>query len=97
MPTPHEEGGGGHAHVRTTRAGPCQATPTPNHQHGVKTSSGRVKEPSARGPARCRRAETQIVVSDAPEGPPMADLAYALLLVGGFALLALMLRGLDSL
>jgi len=27
----------------------------------------------------------------------MADLAYALLLVGGFALLALMLRGLDSL
>jgi hypothetical protein len=27
----------------------------------------------------------------------MADLAYALLLVGGFALLALMLRGLDAL
>jgi len=27
----------------------------------------------------------------------MADLAYALLLIGGFALLALMLRGLDSL
>jgi len=27
----------------------------------------------------------------------MADLAYALLLVGGFALLALMLRGLASL
>lgn len=27
----------------------------------------------------------------------MADLAYALLLVGGFALLALVLRGLDSL
>jgi len=26
-----------------------------------------------------------------------ADLAYALLLVGGFALLALMLRGLDAL
>jgi hypothetical protein len=28
---------------------------------------------------------------------PMADLAYALLLTGGFALLVLMLRGLDSL
>jgi len=27
----------------------------------------------------------------------MADLAYALLLIGGFALLVLMLRGLDSL
>jgi hypothetical protein len=31
------------------------------------------------------------------KGPSMADLAYALLLVGGFALLALMLRGLASL
>jgi hypothetical protein len=31
------------------------------------------------------------------EGPPMADLAYALLLGGGFALLALTLRGLDAL
>lgn len=31
------------------------------------------------------------------EGPSMADLIYALLLVGGFALLALTLRGLDSL
>jgi hypothetical protein len=31
------------------------------------------------------------------EGPSMADLAYALLIVGGFALLALMLRGLDAL
>jgi hypothetical protein len=28
---------------------------------------------------------------------PMADLAYALLLIGGFALLVLTLRGLDSL
>jgi len=27
----------------------------------------------------------------------MADLAYAVLLIGGFALLVLMLRGLDSL
>lgn len=31
------------------------------------------------------------------EGPHMADLVSALLLVGGFALLALTLRGLDSL
>jgi hypothetical protein len=31
------------------------------------------------------------------EGPSMADLAYVSLLVGGFALLALMLRGLDAL
>ncbi|MEJ3658802.1 hypothetical protein WEH80_38190 [Actinomycetes bacterium KLBMP 9759] len=30
-------------------------------------------------------------------GCPMADLAYALLLIGGFALLVLMVRGLDSL
>jgi hypothetical protein len=28
---------------------------------------------------------------------PMADMAYALLLIGGFALLVLTLRGLDSL
>jgi hypothetical protein len=34
---------------------------------------------------------------DVTEGPPMADLAYALLLGGGFALLALVLRGLDAL
>ncbi len=37
-----------------------------------------------------------------PTGPltgriMMADLAYALLLIGGFALLVLMLRGLESL
>lgn len=42
-----------------------------------------------------------------PDGPPtgghvhvegsMADLAYALLMIGGFALLVLTLRGLDSL
>jgi hypothetical protein len=54
---------------------------------------GSVGARPARGPA----TETRIVVSDAPEGPLMADLAYALLLVGGFALLALMLRGLDAL
>jgi hypothetical protein len=101
MPTPHEEGGGSHAHVRTTRRLPCQAarsdvTPTPNRQDGVKTSAACVKEASARGPRGVPAAETRAVVSDAPEGPPMADLAYALLLVGGFALLALMLRGLDA-
>ena len=31
------------------------------------------------------------------EGVPMADLAYALLLITGFALLVLMVRGLDAL
>ena len=103
MPAPHEEGGGSHAHVRTTRRLPCQAarsdvTPTPNRQDGVKTWAACVKEASARGPRGVPAAETRTVVSDAPEGPPpMADLAYALLLVGGFALLALMLRGLDAL
>jgi hypothetical protein len=34
---------------------------------------------------------------DVPGGFDMADLAYAVLLIGGFALLVLMLRGLDSL
>ena len=72
-------------------------TPTPNRQDGVQTSAacveGSVAAPAARGP----RGRTRAVVSDAPEGPPMADLVYALLLVGGFALLALMLRGLDAL
>jgi hypothetical protein len=32
-----------------------------------------------------------------PRSRPMPDLAYALLLIGSFALLVLMLRGLDSL
>ncbi|WP_232662407.1 hypothetical protein [Pseudonocardia sp. TRM90224] len=40
---------------------------------------------------RIRRAEFSC------GGCPMADLAYALLLIGGFALLVLALRGLDSL
>ena len=102
MPAPHEEGSGSHAHVRTTRRLPCQAAPIgrdadANRQDGVKTSAACVKEASARGPRGVPAAETRTVVSDAPEGPPMADLAYALLLVGGFALLALMLRGLDAL
>ena len=102
MPTPHEEGGGSHAHVRTTRRLPCQAarsdvTPTPNRQHGVKTSVARVKEPSERGPRGVPRPRLVALSHDVTEGPPMADLAYALLLGGGFALLALVLRGLDAL
>jgi hypothetical protein len=43
------------------------------------------------------RPRLGVVALSLTEGPPMADLAYALLLVGGFALLALTLRGLDAL
>ena len=102
MPTPHEEGSGSHAHVRTTRRLPCQAarsgvTPTPNRQDGVKTSAACVKEASARGPRGSPRPRLGPLSRTHRKDHPMADLAYALLLVGGFALLALMLRGLDAL
>ncbi len=58
---------------------------------------------------RCGTTRSRVRPTTLHYGPPrrrgrdvfggfdMADLAYALLLIGGFALLALMLRGLDSL
>ena len=72
-------------------------TPTPNRQGGVRASAACVKEPSLHGPRGVPAAETRAVALYLTEGPPMADLAYALLLAGGFALLALTLRGLDAL
>jgi hypothetical protein len=57
----------------------------------------RVKDASDHVPPGVPAAETRAVDPTHTGGPPMADLAYALLLVGGFALLALMLRGLDAL
>jgi len=67
-------------------------------QHGVKASAARVKEASAHGPAGLPPAETRSRrLERLRKDPPMADLAYALLLVGSFALLALTLRGLDAL
>ena len=68
----------------------------PARQDRVKTLITRVKEASEHAPPGVPAAETR-PLTHTREGPPMADLAYALLLVGGFALLALMLRGLDSL
>ena len=69
----------------------------PARQDRVKTLITRVKEASEHAPPGVPAAETRAVDPHTREGPPMADLAYALLLVGGFALLALMLRGLDAL
>jgi hypothetical protein len=57
---------------------------------------------SRQGP--CRRAVAGRILAAAASntgcgggGPGMADLAYALLLIGGFALLLLMMRGLQRL
>jgi hypothetical protein len=88
-------------HIYAGCCGVACTSPTrcsPVRQHGVKAFPARVKEASAPGPADLPRPRLGPVDSDVTgEGPSMADLAYALLLVGGFALLALMVRGLDAL
>ena len=64
---------------------------------GATALGTRQEPPGGTGPgpslAGCSSSGGLVVV----EGPRMADLAYVLLIIGGFALLALTVRGLDSL
>jgi hypothetical protein len=59
-----------------------------------------VRNPSRSGPAGHRRSHPcgrRDHTGRGGGGPEMADLAYALLLIGGFALLLLTMRGLQRL
>ena len=75
------------------------------HHRGVKIPS-RWPGPGVNGPLRPHSigaARTTLLHGTSRRRPgsdggcEMADLAYAVLLIGGFAVLVLMLRGLDSL
>ncbi|WP_410591696.1 hypothetical protein [Amycolatopsis sp. lyj-23] len=76
-------------------------TAATGHQGRVKACQERIKAPSADAAraARSRRVTSSRSPNPVtcPERCPVADLLYAVLLIGVFVVLALVLRGLEKL